>query len=482
MTLSEAMDLVTHMARAATDVRPDAWAAGSRLLEQLDGRAWLLVDQAARSYSYVTGTPVSGAKGWMGAEVTESTGFVAAVTSLHADGRIRQRATVVLEKLDGLVPATALAVRLLDHVPQVREAAQTALVANVDGHNASAVLGVLLAGRGRQYAGSALASVRTALLARVPEAELVATLLGDHNRDVRRWAFSVGHERNVLPPERLLSAVHSDPDQWVRAVCAEWLVATAEPAQLRELLVASTVEARLVALTRLSDEALTDEELLPLLEQARWRARRRNIDVGSWYRSQLDQPGRPARTLAGCLEGLASVGGPGDLDTFAEHLHHRGARVRAAAVTGVSAHAPREVAIAALKPVLLDASSRVASIAARALARGFAPPETAAVAWASPQPWSRQAAWRMSRAAGNWDRVEADLRAVTDPDQQVASLGNAGIRTWLETTAATTWAKLSDAQQGRIRDLLTTGQVDPTTSRSVAFHARIKLSGGPEDV
>ena len=483
MTLPEARDLVRELALAATEGGADAWVAGARLLEQLDGRSWLLLDEAARAFTYAGGTPVSGAQGWLGTSAAEPTGFVAAVTSLHVDGRIRQRATRMLAETDSRIAITAVAVRLLDHVPQVRDEAKRALLSTSAVGSAETVLGVLLAGRNRQYAAAALESVRETLLHAQPAAELLLTLLPSRQRDVRRWAFSFGHERHLLTSEQLLAAVRSDPDQWLRATCSGWLLDAATPQQLRTLLTARTVEARLVALARVPDEALDDDDLVRLLadraprvrEQARWRARRRGIDAADWYRRQLNVPTTPARILAACLDGLAAVGGTQDLPAFTARLRHCRVRVRVAAVTGVSTYAAREEALATLEPVLLDSSPRVSSTAARALVRLQAPQATAEVAWTSAQPWSRRAAWRLSRGAGNWDRVEADLRAGGDDDPQLASLGLAGVRNWLETSAATTYAVLSDAQRERIRELLATGPLGEARLRTVSFHARIQL-------
>jgi hypothetical protein len=385
---------------------------------------------------------------------------------------------------DGRLATTAVAVRLLDHVPQVRDEARSAILSRLAAGNAEAALGVLLAGRGRQYAAAALESVLETLLDLLPAAQLASTLLPSRQRDVRRWAFTFGHERHLLTSQQLLAAVRSDPDQWLRAACSEWLLEVATPQQLCTLLTARTVEARLVALARIPEDALNDDDLVRLLadraprvrEQARWRARHRGIDVAGWYRKQVAVPTNPARTLAACLDGLAAVGGTQDLAVFTARLLHRSARVRAAAVTGVSTYAAREEALAALEPVLLDSSPRVSSTASRALVRLQAPQATAEVAWTSAQPWSRRAAWRLGRGAGSWDRVEADLRAGADADAQLASLGLAGIRNWLETSAATTYAVPSDAQRERIRELLTTASVGEATLRTVAFHARIQLA------
>jgi len=141
----------------------------------------------------------------------------------------------------------------------------------------------------------------------------------------------------------------------------------------------------------------------------------------------------------------------------------------------VSACAAREEALVALEPVLLDSSPRVSAAAARALVRLRAPQATAEVAWTSAQRWSRQAAWLLSRGAGSWDRVEADLRARADADARLAFRGLEGIRNWLGTSAATTYAVLSDEQRERIRELLATDALGQATRRAVAFHAGIQL-------
>lgn len=481
-TASEARQLASQLVRVVTDGGPDEWRAGSHTLARLGGRSWLLLDEAARSSLPMAGAPVGGSQGWLGPEVAESTGFVAAVTSMHVDGRVRQRASRVLAARDGTVASAALAVRLLDHVEQVRDEATRALHPRLGAADAGTVLAVVLAGRGRRHAPSALAFVRGLLLERLPPEGLVEELLRGDDRAVRRWALALAQDRHLLGAEQLLEMVRSDPDQWVRASAAEWLLPVAEPQELRELLVAKTVEARIVALTRLPDELLADDETTRLLtdraprvrEQAQMRARRRGIDAARWYRELAGTITTPAHRVAAVLEGLATVGGPEDLEVFAAHLDYQSARVRAAAVSGVSAHASADLAVGMLGPVLLDPSPRVASAAARALVRLRAPQEVATKAWTAPGPWNRRAAWHVGHRAGAWDRVEADLRAASDPDPQLVSLGRTGVLNWLETSAATTWAPLSEEQRDRVQGLLDTASIDSATNRTVAFHAGIR--------
>jgi hypothetical protein len=270
---------------------------------------------------------------------------VAAVSSWHVDGRIRQRATRLLGDRGGPLRAAALAVRTLDFVPQVRDQALRGLLPHLAADVAEPVLGVLLAGRQRQHAEIALAMVLGALQERMSLADLVVPLLTSPQLVVRRWAYQTGHEYRLLSPEQLRSAVRSERDQLVRARCARWLAETGDPVALPDLLATRFVQARLDALTLISDDDLDQNTLLPLLadraprvrETARWRAGRRGVDVADWYRQQLSFAGGTPSFAAACLEGLASVGVAGDVQIAEAALNAGSPAVRTAAVTAVAA-------------------------------------------------------------------------------------------------------------------------------------------------
>jgi HEAT repeat protein len=483
MTVSEARELATRVAGAAIGGGPADWLSGSEILERLDGRSWLLLDKTARRFTYAAGTPVSGVRGWLGPSLGEPSGFVAAVTSLHVDGRFRERAVQVLTTVGSRVATAALSVRLLDHVSAVRAQAWQGLRPRLSVDTADVVLDVLLSGHNRQRDERALADVQAAVLRRTAEHELVSRLAGSDRRAVRRWAFTFGRERDLFSPDDLVTAARGDPDQWLRARCAEWLMDVPDVHLVTALLDAKSVEARLVALTRVPDGALSDDTLGALLtdraqrvrEQARWRAHQRGFDVAGFYRRELADAGAP-RVLAACLDGLAVVGNETDLPACLEYLDHMSVRVRASAVNAVLGWARREEVVRLLAPVLLDSSARVSTAASRGLAKMNAPQSTANAAWASTQPGSRRAAWRLSREAGGWHRVEADLRAAGDPDPHLSSLGLDGIRNWLDVSAATTWNPLPEEQRARLAALLPASGLDEDRKRMVAFHAGIKLS------
>ncbi len=489
MSLPEARELAVTLASKAIDGGPGDWRRGAARLEALDGRSWLLLDQAARTFTYATGTPVSGVRGWLSTSIDEPTGFVATITSMHVDGRLRERATQVLATKRAVIATSALTVRLLDHVPQVRTAAWTSLRPQLDVVTAAVVLDVVLAGRGRQHAAKAVSDVQGALVAGVGPDDLVRILRSSSRRSVRRWAHELGHQWNLLTADQLVDTARNDPDQWLRATCADWLMHAGDQSHITQLLDANSVEARLVALTRMPDDQLTDEALRALLtdraprvrEQARWRARRRGLDIIGHYRDQLATAPIPPRVRAACLDGVAVVGDDSDLPTCIEHLSHQNARVRATAVNAILGRATSEEVVSLLAPVLLDPSPRVSVTAARALARLGAPPTMANEAWASERPATRRAAWRLSRASGGWHRVEADLRVAGDPDPHLASLGHAGLSNWLAVSAATTWDHLSDEQQARIADLLDAAGINAEQSLIFAFHTGIKRRANDPD-
>ena len=238
-----------------------------------------------------------------------------------------------------------------------------------------------------------------------------------------------------------------------------------------------SVEARLVALTSIADEDLPDEDLLALLVDrsprvratARGRATRRGINIADWYTHRLATIESSPAVTAACLDGLASGAAANDLDLFVSYLSHRSRAVRARAAEGVGEFAKAQQVVDTLTPMLVDPSPKVCLSAARALSRAGGTAAQAAIAWTSPQPWSRRAAWRLSRAGGSWDRVEADLRASLDADPTLSNDGTVGILNWLESGAATTWAVLGDGQREYIAALLQRSDLDNWAHDRVAF-------------
>lgn len=482
LTYPEAFDLAVAVSQAIVKDVGDRDDLHSTLTS-LSGREWLVLDQAARSYRHPYSTPVSGLRGWLDERLNEPDGFVAVVTSMHVDGRFRERATRALGAVDGPLAASALAVRLLDHVPQVREAAAEALQsANMVAH-LERVMDVVLAGRERRFGSDAIGLVESRVRAEVGEGTLATMLMASPLLRVRRRGVEMAHGIGLLPVERLREIARTETDQLVLAWCAEWLFASREMTDFADLLDARSAMIRQVVVLAIADDYLPDDRLLALTvdrvprvrESARFRARRRGLDVGTWYRAQLQQP-LPGRTEAAVLDGLLAVGDATDLPTFVDALGSSRPRVREVAVRGISSWAGRDDALRLLPALLTDSSGRVSSAAARALGRLGAPASMAANAWSSELRSNRRAAWLLARSSGGWDQVEADLRLAGDQDAELAGLGRAQVSNWLEVRAATTWQPMNTEQRARIAALLEAWDGQSGAKRVIAFHAGIKLA------
>ena len=338
-------------------------------------------------------------------------------------------------------------------------------------------------GKHRLHATVALDALLEAVEAAGNQVELLALLMESPDRTVRRWGFARAHRQNMLRPERLASLANSERDQLLRAEAIRWLAAVATREQLLDLLHGRFVDGRLLALTQLDDTdlgtqlvtAMLDDPSARVRETARWRAHRRGIDPASSYRDWLREGGRPPSRLAASIDGLAALGTRDDFELVRSYLADRSVRVRAAAVSGVAVLAEPTRARGLLGPLLLDSSPRVSAAAARGLARAGGTHADAAAALASEQPWSRRAGWRLSRSAGGWARVVADLSAAADEDPLLAGLGLAGLRNWLDGAAATTWGQPSEADRTHIDQLLPRVGLTRRECRIFAFHSGINL-------
>ena len=487
LTPGEAFETARSLARAATSGSAHEHARWAAWLGRRSGREWLLLDDEARSWRRTGEAPVSGGLGGEGTSWHEPSGLVAVVTSWHVDGRVRQRGTRVLAARGGALAAAALAVRSLDHVTQVRVDALAGLDARTATDEAVAVFGVLAAGARRRFAAQALAEYSTGLSLRRDLAGLLAELRVAEEPRLRRWAFLHSCAHGLLGVEELFRTALSGGDQLLRAAAAGALWGRASPGQLLDLLGGRYVDGRLLALHELPDEALADGLLLPLLadrsgrvrELAQWRARKRGHDLPGWYRDRLRAPDCGPVCVAACLDGLSSCGAGEDAELAASLLAHGSPTVRVQAVLAVGSLAPGDVARRRLLPRLEDPAPRVSAAAARVLSRVGAGAVEAGSAWGSALPAARRAAWRLSRAAGTWERVDADVRAAADPDPVLAGLGRAGLRNWLHAGAATTWGRPAPAAAERLRAALPSAGLSDDEQRRILFHAGLPASRGP---
>jgi HEAT repeat protein len=253
------------------------------------------------------------------------------------------------------------------------------------------------------------------------------------------------------------------------------------PDDFARLLDARSALLRQAAVLRIDDAVLTDDKVLAMAadraprvrEAARFRARKRDLDVAAWYRNELRSE-LPANRMAAILDGLIAAGNEQDLPAFQAALLDPRPRVRAVALRGIAAWTTSAETIEQLKLMLTDPSGRVAASAARVLARVGASAAIADDAWASLLPGSRRAAWFITRSTGGWNAVEADLRLAADADVELAGLGRTQVSNWLTTRAATTWQPLAESQRSRIAGLLDSWDASIDLKRTLAFHAGIR--------
>jgi hypothetical protein len=219
-TSRQAHQTAVALARAATEGSQADCGRWAAWLLARPGREWLLLDDESRSWRVSGRAPVSGTRGWLGERLDEPTGLVAVVTSWHADGRFRQRATQVLAARRGALAAGGLAVRALDHVPQVRADALAGLRRCTSPQEAAAAFAVLAAGSRRQFAAEALEQYSEAVAQRADLTQLLADLRRAGDPVLRRWAFGHSQERGLIGVDELLSTVLRGTDQYLRGTAA----------------------------------------------------------------------------------------------------------------------------------------------------------------------------------------------------------------------------------------------------------------------
>jgi hypothetical protein len=86
---------------------------------------------------------------------------------------------------------------------------------------------------------------------------------------------------------------------------------------------------------------------------------------------------------------------------------------------------------------------------------------------------ARRAALTIRQCLGTWDRVLADLVAMSDPDPALADTARSDLLAWLQHGAAITYTLPDPAQTEEIAGLLATSSLTRAQCREVAFAAGI---------
>ena len=455
-------------------------------LAGLGGPGWLRLDESARR-PYAGPSLLEEAGRWRLVLASGNAPAAVVAASMYHDGRVREAAVAVLAGMPGPVAAAALAVRVADWVPQVSAAAQAAVARRIRPEDAAAVIPVLLAlgqrQRGRQAAARYLASV-----AQGPAATLEA-LAWPGDRARRLWALEALAARGLLDGGGLTARAVRDPDPVVALWCARCLArpdGELPPEAGLRLLGSARAAVRAFAASHLDDSHLTTQVLRGLLldrsaavrSVARWHWGRRYGDPGPVYRTALEAAAWP-RQVAAALLGLDDKQ-DGMLPAVAvPFLSHPSPSVRRAAAQAVGHHASADDVLRHLVPLLADGSAKVEATALRYL-RGYALPDSVLASLdVVGTARSRRTALSIRQRSGTWNRIHADLTAMSGDDADLAEAARADLLDWLQHGAATSYSKPSPAQAEEIAALLTTPKLGPRQRREIAFVAGIPVPAVP---
>jgi hypothetical protein len=182
-------EVVAVLALAAVEGRFPHWVDGVAVLAAFDAREWIQASDVARRHR--PALTARDPQRWATVNLDEPTGFVAVLASWHADGHLREQAIGHLAGRRGPVVASALAVRLLDHVPQVREAALRALRPQLCADVVECMLGVLVAAADRRWSPLAIEAVLGALQDAGDLHDTLRRLLTTPDVRLRRWAHTM---------------------------------------------------------------------------------------------------------------------------------------------------------------------------------------------------------------------------------------------------------------------------------------------------
>lgn len=438
----------------------EAWLAAT------SARELLRIDYYARQARYPV--PVLGrAKEW---KLKNAAPVVAALASMHPDGRLREQAVRVLCTSADAVSDRALAVRLADHVELVRELAEQEVLRRTTVAQAERIVPLLqrISQRGR---GSRVhARYLRALVAAHDEASVWACLRNSGDFDVRRSAFRHSFESGLLGLPDAVRLLPRERDQIVRRQLIHVIAETATPEVIAEqLLRGRSAESRVLALVKLTAAQLDPVDVEQLLLD-----RSVLVRVRVWARLRWQEMGRkPGEVYAAVARSSAK---PVVRARAYAALAETGAELERAEIVELARSADlalKKTGLSLLRgkvaaseiPWLLremtGEDSRVARLAGEVLS-------------SSPQLWSladlavlkdsadpalQLRGWWLHRSLGGWEAVIADLESGAFQDRLVLPM-------YFQPTAA---------QRQRIAELLGTLSLGRNQVSEIAFAAGLPV-------
>ncbi|WP_037367489.1 hypothetical protein [Amycolatopsis orientalis] len=399
---------------AATIRTPSGLAETEAWLVSATAREMLRIDYYARQARYPV--PVLGrAHRW---KLKHASPVVAALASMHPDGRLREQAVRVLCTSAGAVSDRALAVRVSDHVEVVRELAEQEVLRRTTLTQAGQIVPVLrrIAHRGRGL--QAFERYLDALVAAQGEESVWAYLRSSEDFEVRRTAFRHSFEDGLLGLSDAVRLLPRERDQVVRRKLIQVIAESGTPEVIAEsLLRGRSAEGRVLGLVKLTaaqlDPGVVEGLLVDRSVLARMWARIRWQEMGrdpvEVYAAVARSAARPA-VRARAYAGLAEAGGELARTEILELAQSTDVVLKKA---GLSLLRGKAVAsdVSWLLREMTGEDSRVARLAGDVLSSSPRLWSLAdlAVLKDSADPVVRRRGWWLHRSLGGWEAVIADL-------------------------------------------------------------------------
>jgi hypothetical protein len=396
------------------------------------------------------------------------------MASMGRDGYQRETATRALAAQPGSLRGPFLALRTADWVPQVAEAAHSLL--DVTDAATLAEAAPVLIELGRRSRAQPLARFESRVMG---DPDRIRALLESPDARTRRWGLDLAQRVGLLEAADLLKFAKSDPDPGVSTAaglaCLKQLLPLKDRELLSELLACGALVRRQL-LDALPDDESSVAIAQPLLfdRSALVRAgaqgvlRRTGPSVAPIYREPQSGPRR--RAIA--LFELGHVGDMSDVRSAIAGLEDEDPAIRRAAITCVRLLLADE-SVPYVVPLVMDSSRGVVREAERAL-RTRAKFVDSAVLWDAArraEAFVRGAAYRLLRARGLVDRLEADLAAVCDEDVRLSEQGTDDLVRWLKRGAASAKQPSAEARARLDQRLsVASSRVDRHVVAELRFH------------
>ncbi|WP_406639846.1 hypothetical protein [Amycolatopsis sp. WGS_07] len=437
-----------HLNRGAVAARRDDEAGLAETADWLasaTAREMLRIDYYSRQFRFEE--PALGqAKDWW---LTDAVPVVAALASMHQDGHLRERAVRELCGMAGAVSDRALAVRVSDHVPVIRELAEREVLRRTALEQAQQIVPLLQRIVGRGWGSEVFARYLRVLVEAHDEASVWACLRDSEDLEVRRSAFRRGFESGLLGVADAVRLLPRERDQVVRRQLIRVIAEGATPEVIVEaLLRGRSAESRVLGLVKLTAAQLDPVDVERLLVD-------RSVLVRAWARRRWQEMGRDpvvvyaavARSAAGSVVrarayvGLAETGAQLDRAEIVELAQGADLPLKKIGLSLLRGKALASETSFLLREMTCD-DSRVARLAGEVLSSSPQLWSVAdlAVLKDSADPVLQRRGWWLHRSLGGWEQVIADLELPEAWDRLVLPM----------------YVLPTDAQWHRISDLLGT--------------------------